>query len=68
MAGAMIGFVLGFAGFLVLRIAASRVESRTEVTNAKQIAGILRIAALADWMLLIVVGFFIGPMISGGSN
>jgi hypothetical protein len=63
MTGALIGFVLGFAGFVALRIAASRIEKQDNVPNAKKAATILRMAALADWLLLIVIGFFIGPMI-----
>ena len=68
MAGAIIGFVLGFAGFVVLRMVAGRLEAREDVANAKQGAGILRMAALADWLLMIVIGFFVGPMIFGSSN
>jgi hypothetical protein len=68
MAGALIGFVLGFAGFVVLRIVARRMEARTDVANAGQVAAILRYAALADWLLMIVLGFFIGPMLASGSE
>ena len=69
MAGALIGFILGFAGFLVLRMAASRLEARAdEIKNARQSAQILRYAALADWLLMIVVGFFLGPIAMGGAN
>jgi hypothetical protein len=68
MAGALIGFVLGFAGFIVLRMLARRVETREDVTNAGQVAGILRYAALADWLLMIVLGFFVGPMLASGAE
>ena len=68
MAGALIGFILGFAGFIVLRMLAARLETREEITNAKQIAGIIRVAAMADWLLMIAVGFFAGPLMVTGSN
>lgn len=65
MSGAMIGFVLGFAGFVVLRMVASRVEARSELPNAAQVAKILRFAALADWLLMIGMGFVLGPIALG---
>ena len=66
--GALIGFVLGFAGFVVLRMAASRIETNKSVANGQQIAKLLRGVALADWLLLIVMGFVLGPMVIDGSN
>ena len=65
MSGAIIGFVLGFAGFVVLRMLASRLEARTDVPNSANAARILRYAALADWLLMIVLGFFLGPIALG---
>lgn len=65
MSGAMIGFVLGFAGFVVLRMVASRLEARTDVPNSANAARILRYAALADWLVMIGVGFFLGPIVLG---
>jgi hypothetical protein len=68
MSGALIGFVLGFAGFVVLRMVASRTEARTEIANAGQVATILRYVALADWLLMTALGFFIGPMLVSGAE
>ena len=67
MIGALIGFVLGFAGFVVLRMVASRLERREDVPNSQQGAKVLRIAALADWLLMILIGYFVGPMMVGSN-
>jgi|GEM_PF-6867915 len=66
MVGALLGFGVGLVGCFALRFAAMRIEEKGEVENAKQIASILRKAALADWLIMIVAGFIFGPMLLSG--
>ncbi len=62
MTGAIIGFVIGFMGFISLRIVANRIEEKAVTPEPKKTAAIVRIVALADWLLFTVLGFFLGPM------
>lgn len=69
MIGAIIGFVVGFMGFLFIRLAASRVESKGVGPEPAKTAGILRTVAWLDLVFFVVAGYFIGPMIvSGAAN
>ena len=62
MSGALIGFAIGFIGFVMLRIVANRVEKIGATGQPKQTAAMLRMAALADWLIFTGIGFFLGPM------
>jgi len=68
MMGAMLGFSVGLVGFIALRIAASRMEARKEVENRMQVARVIRMVAIADWLLMIAAGFIIGPFILSAPN
>lgn len=65
--GALVGAVLGFAGFISLRMVADRVELNKDATDPKTAAQVLRIAAIGDLIIFPVVGFFVGPMVLGGA-
>ena len=62
MSGALIGFAIGFMGFVSLRIVANRIEEKGVTPEPKKTAAVIRIVALADWLLFTVLGFFLGPM------
>jgi hypothetical protein len=62
--GAMIGAVMGLAAFIALRSVADRVE-RNDKENGARVAGILRTAAVAEIVILTLMGAFIGPLIFG---
>ncbi|MEM7750267.1 MAG: hypothetical protein AAF346_18605 [Pseudomonadota bacterium] len=62
MTGALIGFVIGFMGFVSLRIVANRIETKSVTPEPKKTAAVIRIVALADWLLFTVLGFFLGPI------
>ena len=68
MTGALLGFAIGFIGFVMLRIVANRIESTAATEEPKRTAGIMRMVALADWLIFTVLGFFLGPMFLTGSN
>ena len=65
--GAIVGFVVGLMGFVFIRVAASRVESKGVGPEPSKTAGILRTVAFIDLIVFTVVGYFIGPMIVTGS-
>ena len=67
MIGALIGCVVGIMGFLFIRLAASRVESKGVGPEPTKTAGILRTVAWLDLVFFIVAGYFIGPMIVSAS-
>ncbi len=62
MTGAMLGFAIGFIGFVMLRIVANRIESTGATGDPGRTAALMRIVALADWLIFTVVGFFLGPV------
>jgi len=67
--GAITGFVVGFMGFLFIRLAATRVESKGVGPTPAKTAGMLRMVALVDLIVFTVIGYVIGPMIvSGAAN
>lgn len=66
--GAIVGFVVGLMGFLFIRLAAYRVETKGVGPEPVKTAGMLRIVAIADLVLFTVLGFFVGPMIVSGTN
>lgn len=69
MIGALVGCIVGLAGFVFIRFAASRVESKGVGPEPSKTAGILRIVAFVDLVLFTVIGYFVGPMIvSGAAN
>ncbi|MCH9806434.1 MAG: hypothetical protein K0U74_01760 [Alphaproteobacteria bacterium] len=63
MIGALVGAVLGVAGFISLRMVADRVEASKDATDPKTAASVLRIAAIGDLVIFPVVGYFVGPML-----
>jgi len=66
--GAIIGFIVGFMGFLFIRVAASRVESKGVGPEPAKTAGILRMVAFIDLAVFTVIGYVVGPMIISGAN
>lgn len=66
--GAIVGFVVGFMGFLFIRVAASRVESKGVGPEPAKTAGILRTVAIVDLAVFTVLGYFVGPMIVSGAG
>lgn len=62
MTGAILGFAIGFMGFICLRIVANRIGARGVTPEPQKTAAIVRIVALADWLFFTVLGFFFGPM------
>ena len=62
MTGAVIGFAIGFFGFVMLRIVANRIEKVGATSEPSKTAGLMRMVALADWLLFTLLGFFLGPM------
>ncbi len=68
MVGALIGFIVGLMGFITIRLVANRVESQGIGDDPSKAAGILRMVALVDFIFFIVLGYFVGPMIVGGSS
>jgi hypothetical protein len=68
MIGALVGFIVGLMGFIMIRMVASRVESQGIGKEPAKAAGILRMVALFDFIFFIVVGYFVGPMIVDGST
>lgn len=66
--GALIGFVVGFLGYVSIRMVANRVESQGSSEETKRAAGILRMVAICDFLFFIVLGYFVGPMIVGNSG
>lgn len=68
MVGAVIGFFVGFLGYVTIRMVANRVESQGIGSEPKKTAGVLRMVALFDFIFFIVLGYFVGPMIVGNSG
>lgn len=66
--GAIVGFVVGLAGFLFIRLAASRVESKGVGPEPARTANILRKVAVVDLALFTALGYFVGPMIVAGAG
>lgn len=66
--GAIVGFVVGLMGFLFIRLAASRVESKGVGPEPAKTAAILRTVAVVDLALFTVLGYFVGPMIVAGAG
>ena len=62
MTGTLLGFAIGFMGFVSLRIVANRIEEKGVTPEPQKTAAIIRVVALADWLLFTVLGFFLGPM------
>ena len=61
--GALVGFIVGLMGFLFIRLAASRVESKGVTAEPQKAAQMLRLVAVVDLILFTVIGYFVGPMI-----
>ena len=68
MTGTLLGFAVGFVGFVMLRIVANRIETKGATAQPKQTAAIMRMVALGDWLLFTVLGFVLGPMFLGGQG
>lgn len=68
MTGAMLGFAIGFVGFVMLRIVANRIESTGATADPAQTARVMRMVALADWLIFTVIGFVIGPLVLTGQS
>ncbi|MFT5510583.1 MAG: hypothetical protein ACI89J_003679 [Hyphomicrobiaceae bacterium] len=66
--GAIIGFAVGFMGFVFIRLAASRVESKGVGPEPAKTAKILRLVAFVDLAIFTVLGYFVGPMLTSGAN
>ena len=63
MTGALLGFAVGFMGFVSLRIVANRIEEKGVTPEPQKTAAVIRMVALADWLLFTVLGFFLGPLV-----
>jgi hypothetical protein len=68
MVGAVIGFVVGFLGYVSIRMVANRVESQGVGEDPERAASMLRMVAIFDFLFFIVLGYFVGPMIVGDSG
>lgn len=68
MTGTLLGFAVGFIGFVSLRIVANRIESKGVTAQPKQTAAIMRMVALGDWLLFTVLGFVLGPTFLSGQS
>ena len=68
MSGTLLGFAIGFIGFVMLRIVANRIESTGTTGEPQRTAAVMRMVALADWLIFTVLGFFLGPMFLSGSG
>jgi hypothetical protein len=66
MTGALAGAALGLIGFGVLRHAAD-VQERQRGVHARRTAGILRMAALVDLILLPIVGYYAAALLLEGA-
>ena len=66
--GAIVGFVVGMMGFLFIRLAAARVESKGVGPTPVKTAGMLRTVAIVDLVVFTVLGYFVGPMIVSGTS
>ncbi len=62
MNGALLGFAVGFIGFVMLRIVANRIESMQATAEPKRTAAVIRTVALADWLIFTVLGYALGPI------
>ena len=58
MIGALVGFVIAAADFALLRLLASRVD----LPETKRV---LNITGLSQFVLLPIVGWFVGPLFTG---
>ena len=68
MTGALLGFAVGFVGFVMLRVVANRIEKVGATAEPAKTAGVMRMVALADWIIFTVIGFVVGPMVLPGQN
>jgi hypothetical protein len=68
MVGAIIGFVVGFLGYVSIRMVANRVESQGVGEDPKRAANLLRMVAIFDFLFFIALGYSVGPMIVGNSG
>ena len=68
MTGTLLGFAIGFVGFVMLRIVANRIETTGATAQPKQTAAIMRMVALGDWLLFTVLGFVLGPTFLSGQG
>lgn len=68
MTGTLLGFAVGFVGFVMLRIVANRIETTGATAEPAKTAAIMRMAALADWLIFTLLGFFLGPTFLSGQN
>jgi predicted PurR-regulated permease PerM len=68
MTGALLGFAVGFIGFVMLRIVANRIEKVGATAEPAKTASVMRMVALADWLIFTVIGFVVGPMVLSGQN
>jgi hypothetical protein len=59
--GALIGFVVAVADFYLLRLLASRVE----LPETKRV---LNVTGLSQFVLMPLVGWFVGPLFAGGGE
>ena len=66
--GAVFGLVVGLLGFFHIRFAAARVESKGVGPEPVATAKVLRVVAVADLILMVVIGYFVGPMIVSGAG
>ena len=63
LAGALIGAVIGIAGYIGLRALANRIETMPDAKDPQTSAKAIRIAALIDLVIFPVAGFVVGPML-----
>jgi hypothetical protein len=68
MTGALLGFAVGFIGFVALRIVANKIESTGTTSDPRRAAALMRTVALLDWIIFTAIGFFLGPMFLQQAN
>jgi H+/Cl- antiporter ClcA len=66
--GAIVGFFVGLMGYLFIRLAAARVESKGVTKEPAKTAQMLRTVALIDLIFFVVAGYFVGPMIASSAT
>jgi hypothetical protein len=69
MIGGVVGAVLGLAGLVAMRFIAARIESKAQPGDARSAstANLMRTIAIADLIILTLVGYFVGPLVLGRS-
>ncbi len=63
--GAIFGAALGLLGYITLNWVAGRIEHERGA-DGKRVASILRFAGIADFIILTLLGAYLGPIVLSG--